>query len=326
MAFDSADPSDAGHGGIKVVAVALVGVGALAAAAALLQWVWWNGGETSGPEHPLAFVALEVDRDELRSERNDRYGTARESIPEEKLEDVVSVMGKLNELQFPPKGNSGDQKKLAEKLSIEANEVVPHTGYDGFVAAGEGLFERCDAGLKGLLSAVRSDEISMEKARRDPPVETFGQYRKNCGPFLPTLLDRGLVEPSGEWSDPVELSRTIAGILQRLRWATMVDGGRQAIQHLTPYETRLLMRWRIETDAYPLKKRREYVDLLERNDSLLENYDRTLARAKLAYAGRRLERARSILEEAADAAEGAHPYRRELEWLEEAIDRAEGES
>jgi len=286
--------------------------------AGLGYWGWSSADQTgeSGGEL-LKFEPIRVDREKLRSEREEKYGELRDSLPEDATSEVVSLMEKLNAMQFPPPGDESNQSELAEKLSVRAdNDVVPHTGSSGFVAAGEPLFERCDEGLESLLGAVRDGELPMDEARTNPPPEAYQQYRRACGPFLDTLRERKLVDETGTWSDPEPLSRAVAGILQRLRWATIVDAGRQALEQLTPYETRLLMRWRIESGAYPLEKRREYLDLVARNEGLLPGYDPTLARATLAYQDRDLEKALSTLKNAARRApDGKESYRPKIESL-----------
>ena len=290
--------------------------------AAVIGFAVW-GSSTSGEpgaEHPLAFAPIQVDQDRLSRARDTQYREARKALESSPAKELVGLVRQLNALQFG--GETAEQRKLARRISYTANDVIPITGYDSFIAAGEPTFERCATGLDTLLSDLRTGDIGLEQAKTDPPADTYAAYRRNCGNLLPTLIERNLVDASGHWTEPVDLTRTIVDILQRYRWADIIRSRRPPLQQLTDYERRLLTRWRIESsDAYPLEQRRAYLSTLEDNPDLMPDYDITLARAKLAYAANNLERAHEILKShAGEQSHGGGRYGRALHWLEKRLD------
>lgn len=267
-------------------------------------------------DHPFAFAPLEIDDDKLERQRKAKFGRAREALDRGELESFFDLVRELNRSQFRA-DDASEQRDLGRTLAFRAENIIESTGYDAFVAAGEPLFEDCLEGLDRLLEAMRSGALEVEQARDEPPASEFEGYRDSCGNVLPTLLDRGLVEPSGAWAPPEHRSRVLADLLQRLRWASLNRNTRRPLVQLTDYGRRILMRWRIESEAYPVQKRLEYLAQLEKDSGLLDDYDSTLARAKLAYLVQGAQPAAEILTEALEQSDSDHPdYRRRLEWLQ----------
>ena len=290
-------------------------------------WLATYEKEEPKPDHPMAFVPLTVDHDRLEAERNRKYGEAREALEAEPATKYVDLVRKMNRAHFSSTG-SGKLRKLGRKLSYMANEIIPRTGYDAFVAAGDPVFEECATGLERLLDAVRSGSIDLETAKSKPDAETFAAYRDNCGNLLPTLVKRNLVDAKGEWAPPADVSKAVFDLLQRYRWATIIRSRRPALLQLTEYGRLVLMRWRIESpDAYGMSKRRSFAQRLVDDPDILPDYDATLAKAKLAYEQGELERSAEILRNAATSdADQGHGYESKITWLEDQLrpDRSRG--
>ncbi len=283
-------------------------------------WLMAFSESAGGPEHPLAFPTIEIDQKRLDGERDDKYGEARSNLEQSPPEEFLKVVRKVNRQQFID--DAAKRRKTAERLSYLANEVIPTTGYKGFMAAGQPVFDECRKGLEDLLEAVRSGDLELSEAKSDPAPEQFGLYRTNCGGLLPTLLERGLVDQDGYWAQPVELSKTIFEILQRLRWANIIHSRRPPMMQLTDYERELLMRWRIEDpDAYGREKKEEFLKRTERNPEPYPNYDAPLNRAKIAYQAGDLQTAADILKKQIRGdSDDTRKYREALEWLEQQIE------
>jgi hypothetical protein len=282
----------------------------------LLFWLMAFSDSSDGPEHPLAFPAIDIDQKRLDGERTEKYAEARSNLEKSPPEEFLEVVRKVNRQQFT--NDVAKRRETAERLSYLANEVIPKTGYEGFMAAGQPVFDKCRKGLEELLEAVRSGELELSEARSDPAPGQFGRYRTNCGRLLPTLIERGLVDQQGYWTKPVELSQTIFDILQRLRWANIIHSRRPPMMQLTEYERELLMRWRIEDpDAYGRDKKEEFLKRTERNPEPYPSYDVPLTRAKIAYQTGDLQTAAEILKKQLREDSGdTSDYREALEWLE----------
>lgn len=297
---------------------ATVLVGGLLTLAAGFAFFWVLTSEPPlEPEadHPFAFAPLEIDEEKLERQRKAKFGRAREALDRAELGSFFDLVRELNRGQFPP-DDASEQRDLGRTLAYRAENIIESTGYDAFVAAGEPLFEDCLEGVDRLLEAVRSGALEIEQARDEPPASEFEGYRDSCGNFLPTLLDRRLVEDSGAWASPEDRSRILADLLQRLRWASLNRNTRRPLVQLTDYGRRILMRWRIESEAYPVQKRLEYLAELDEDPGLVDDYDSTLARAKLAYLVQGPQPAAEILTEALEQSDSDHPdYRRRLDWL-----------
>lgn len=290
----------------------------------ILFWLMAFSDSAGGPEHPLAFPPIEIDQTRLHGEREDKYGEARSNLDKSSPEEFLKVVRKVNRQQFID--DAAKRRKTAERLSYLANEVIPTTGYEGFMAAGQPVFEKCRKGLDDLLEAVRSGDLELTEAKSDPAPGQYGVYRTNCGRLLPTLLERELVDQEGYWRQPVELSKTIFEILQRLRWANIIHSRRPPMMQLTDYERELLMRWRIENpDAYGREKKEEFLKRTERNPEPYPNYDVPLTRAKITYQSGDLQTAVDILQKQLRSDSGnTREYRKALEWLEGQIEVENG--
>jgi hypothetical protein len=297
------------------------------ALAGLFYWAVTGGEAEQEPPEPMEFAPIEIDEDRLDRVRAKKYGEARKALTANPADALLSAARRLNDLQFD-ETREGRQKlqKLARKISYMANDVIPRTGYDGYIAAGEPMFSACQQGLDELLSAIASGSIPFEKASTNPPADRFETYRNNCGPILPLLEKRRIVTREGEWRQPADRYRTITQILQRFRWATTIRDRRPALMQLTDYERRLLMRWRIEDpEAYPAEKRRSFLARIEREEGLVEDYDTALARATLAWQLDDRERAAKLLRKALrEHPDRSKHYEWRIRWIEDQMTGSEG--
>lgn len=299
--------------------------------------IFWAQSQRAGPseseyaaprvesgEHPLAFPPLRIDEGRLADSRREKYGEAREALkragePHRKL---IGLVRQANAAQF---GNSEiPAQALTAQISATANEVIPYTTYDGFPAAGRPVFEACREGLSALQEALGSGDLTPKQAREHPEGPEFDSYRQNCGQLYGTLVDRGLMEERGRWSEPVSLQRDLFEILQRYRWAHIIRSRRQPHLQLTEYERRLFFRWRIEDpEAFPQPKRQEFLSRVREDPSLIPDYDVPMAAARLAWGTGRPEEAADVLRSGIEAhPQRAERYRRALTWLKT---KAEGE-
>ncbi|MBA2662956.1 MAG: hypothetical protein H0U74_11715 [Bradymonadaceae bacterium] len=233
---------------------------------------------------PLLFAPLEVDARQLAIERDRHHGEARLDAVGEDLAHLHQIVRKANLSQFPSADEQAppDALQMQAELVFAADEVLPATGVRGFIAAGEPIFEACNEGLEQLLQALRLANLPLAEARTNPPHRRFQKYRENCGNALPSLLEHGLVSATGQWLKPY--GPAIFEILNRFRWAHIAHARLPARLQLSPYEYRLMMRWRIEDpDAFPLQARREF---LSQATELFPDYDSALAEALLDVEGK----------------------------------------
>lgn len=249
-------------------------------------------------EDDIVFEPLQVDRDRLLEERKERASDVQPERAGDDLERLRESARQANEMSFQS-STKVERETLNEKLSVYANQIMPAYGYDGFVYSAEPLFIECGKGLEELLDAVQRGQISIDDANQDLPEDTFERYRKNCGNVLPMLVEQGLVTEEGEWS--VEAGPAIFDVLNRYRWAHIIDDRRRAIMQLTPYEREILMRWRIEdAEAFDNAERWRF---LEQARGLLDDYNVAWAAGVLSMRDGNLEQALDYFQKAADAGE-----------------------
>jgi hypothetical protein len=286
--------------------------------------IFWSRRPPERQRSPLAFPPLEIDRAELKRQRADRYGEARKTIRgTDQLSRLHEVVRRANERQFTSHPKSNDEEETKTRRELRANikqashDVITLTGYDGYIASGEPIFEACRGGLERLLEAIRSGRISLERARTRPDAERFEAYRRNCGQLLPRLLELGLVDDGGRWASPPDRSREILEILQRYRWAFNISNSRRPLLQLTPYERELLFKYRIRNaEGFEIGDRRRFIEQIASDPGLLPEYDVHLARARLAYESNGPQAAREALKRGIEAGDGdIERYRRLLEWL-----------
>jgi hypothetical protein len=275
--------------------------------------------------HPLAFPPLPANPQTLEGARADKYGEARQTLEQnaeaaEVQQKLIDLVREANRKQFSAgeSGSDEERKRLSRRISVAANEVIRHLSYDTFPAAGRPVYTACRRGLAALLEAVRSGDIDFGAAETEAPASDFDTYRSNCGMLLPVLSNRGLVLENGEWAEPVEQSKTIFSVLQRVRWAHMTHDRRPFLLQLTPEERALYLRWRIESPrAFSMVDRQHFLSQLAADKGLLPDYDVQLAWARLEWAAGRADAAEKRLEDALDGAtpEARERYRRALDWL-----------
>lgn len=293
---------------------------------------WAMMGESPPTEAPepaesslLEFPPLEFDVQALKRQRAEKYDGAREALQSDAarkdVDELHELVRRANKLQFQDASVDGSGEKLTKKISVTANRVVTYTGFEGFVAAGGSLYSKCQNGLTGLLRAIRGGGLALKEAKETPPRQRFGDYRANCGRVLPMLLNRGLVVADGRWAEPAAQHRRLFDLLQRYRWASIISDRKPPLEQLTEEGRRVIMRWRIESDAYPLEARRRFLERVAQSSSLLPDYDTVVARARLEVAagnlGEAVSHLRSVLQ--SEDPKDADRYRRMLRVLESRI-------
>lgn len=251
----------------------------------------WTDEEIAQIRSGIQFPPLRVDETRLAAARADHYVVADLQLYADSVEELRALARRANLTQFPPHDpdNIIDHRELEHRLIFAADEVVPAAGVRGFMSVGEPIFERCNRGLRDLLSAIRRNELPLTQAVEDPPADRFYLYRENCGNLLPILIERHLVGADGQWQRTY--SQVIVDLIQRYRWADLLHTRYPTHQQMAPYELELFFRWRIEDpDAFTVVERRRH---LQSARSVLDEteYDYALARARLDAANGDLERA-----------------------------------
>jgi hypothetical protein len=240
---------------------------------------WRVGGQIGISEADFAFEPIAIDLQKLEAQREEKFKTVHLDRAPRRWKTLLETARDANRIQFATAASPMEASTLRGKLRFHANEVIPATGYDGFVAATQPLRQECLAGLEELLAALRSGELSMEQARKNPPANQFSRYRDNCGKMLPMLVEHGLVTPEGNWSS--DDAPIIVDILSRFRWAHIIANQRSPWRQLTPYEAKIFSRWRIEqARGYSLAKRLEFVEEI---GQIFPNYPTEYARGVLAF-------------------------------------------
>ncbi|MFW5966571.1 MAG: hypothetical protein ACOCV2_03585 [Persicimonas sp.] len=266
-------------------------------------------------EEDLTFDGdLDIDADRLERQYRETYGDIDLERVEEDWQALLDVGQRANEAQFEETSTS-DRNELSVELKLLGHQVVPTTGYDGFVVSGEPLFEGCHEGLETLLKDIQSGDIDLETAREDPPKDAYDKYRKNCGNLLPHLLDRGLVTEEGEWG--FEGAKTMVQILHRYRWAHIIYNEKRPRAQLTPYEVELMDRWRLElAEGLSEEDRRRSLERLDKGNA---DYEVDYARAILAYESGDYEEALEQFEKLAEEKPGKH-YEAYADFVREKIE------
>ncbi|MGM0558420.1 MAG: hypothetical protein ACQEVA_18695 [Myxococcota bacterium] len=249
-------------------------------------------------EEDITFEPIRVETDRLLAERKERSAEIEPDRAGKDLERLRETARKANEMSFGSPSRL-DQQETQKRLSIYANQIIPAYSYDGFIYSAEPLFIECGKGLESLLEAIRRGQITVERARENPPADTFESYRENCGNVLPILIEQGLVTRDGEWTS--ESGPAIFDVLNRYRWAHVIDDRRKAMTQLTPYEQEILMRWRIEdARAFELADRWRFLDQAR---ELVPSYEVNWAAGVLSLRENNLEQALDYFEKAAAANE-----------------------
>lgn len=279
-----------------------------------------GGGETvseeSGPEQSYRFRAMTIDRARLAAARDQRQGEAHLERAPQEIARLQELVREANLMQFPadPPLTGEAVDKIEREIIYAANEVIPATGFPGFVTAGESMFEACLQGLEELLLAVRRGNVEMERARQDPPTPRFKTYRENCGNALDILIEHGLVTPEGRWRQAH--GPTIFELLMRFRWAHMIHTHMAARVQLPRYEYELLLRWRVEDPyAFPASQRRIFLQELA---TMLPDYDTALAEARIDAEGKEWPEIIRIFEQLTENYPGNRQYRGILEAVKKA--------
>jgi hypothetical protein len=246
------------------------------------------------------FKPLKVDTERLLAERKERSSEIAPNRAGKDLQRLRETARQANEMSFGSPTRL-EQQETTKKLSIYANQIMPAYGYDGFIYSAEPLFIECGKGLESMLGAIRRGQITVEQATEGPPAETFENYRQNCGNVLPILIEQGLITTEGEWT--TDAGPAIFDVLNRYRWAHIIDDRRKAMTQLTPYEQEILMRWRIEdAEAFDMEERWRFLD---QTRNLVPNYEVNWAAGVLSLRESNLDQALEYFQKAADANE--HP-------------------
>jgi hypothetical protein len=257
---------------------------------------WRIGPGKPVTEKNFQFAELEVERQKLASQRQQKYADADLQSVQAEWQELIAAAREANLAQFGG-ATEEEQLTLSTKVRVWANEVLLGSGFGSFAVAGEPLFRECDAGLDELLGAVQRGELTIEDAKHNPPADTYSAYRANCGKLLPTLVERGLVSEDGEWS--TKDAPLIVDILSRYRWAHIIHDQKDPWAQLTREGARGFARWRVEqASGYTLAQRRNFLDKLVMQ---FPDYNATFTAGVLAYQAEDYDTALTHFEKLAEA-------------------------
>lgn len=252
----SGDKPGAGSGRLDPVLLIVF----LVCALALGGLVMWRANTSRAiSAQDFKFAPLKVDEQKLRLEREERYASVRLDKVEENWAKLIEAARQANEAQFGEPKTKEEVELLTNALRFWASEVIPATGYDGFVAAGQPLRDACEEALAEVLKALKSGELQPEALKEQLSEEKYAKYRQNCGDMMDYLLKRGLVDPSGQWA--FKSAPFFADLSARFLWAQIIEDQRSPWAQLTPYEAELFARWRVEqAEGFSLRRRRAYLE------------------------------------------------------------------
>lgn len=197
-----------------------------------------------------------VDPNRLAQARAKHYPEVDLSIVAEPLDELYEVSRQANEMQF----GSADAKTAHDNqvvMAHAANAVITKVGIEGFVPAGQKMFDECASAFDKLLGAIQAGSVTVEQARTDPG-DAHQSYRSMCGNALGPLIDSGVVTKEGKWADPVS-GPHVFDIMNRFRWAATLDLRKPPSQQLAPYEYEVLTLWRASISNVPPAKRIQWV-------------------------------------------------------------------
>lgn len=264
-----------GPGGSNTTLLIAFGVCALLAAG---LGFWRLPGPHTISAASFEFQALDIDPKRLQAERDEKFKSVRLDQVSQDWARFVETARALNQFDFSDP-NGPERAATLEKLSYYSNEIIPATGFEGFVAATQPLRDACAQGLETLREALGAKKIDLQLALEDPPPAQFAPYRDNCGNQLAMLIERGLLSKTGAWTS--KDAPRIADILARYRWAHLLQDQYSPWLLLTPYEVEIFARWRVEhATGYSLDKRLAFLAEIE---ELLPDYNVDFARGVLAY-------------------------------------------
>lgn len=230
------------------------------------------------------FEQVRVDRQRLEQQRQDKYSEVRLQGAQAEWQQLVETARQLNRAHFGGL-DSTEQAELGAKLRFFAEELIPATGLEGFVVSGEPLFRECALGLEEVLQAIRDDKLTHKEAVSGPPAGAYQTYRDNCGNLLPVLVERGLVDDDGQWT--FEDAPIIADLLNRYRWAQIIQDQSKPWTQMTRYGGLLFARWRVEHTRHTHRGlRNQHLQTLAR---YFPNHDTRFARGVFAYEDGELE-------------------------------------
>ncbi len=207
-------------------------------------------------DESFAIVPPQVDAERLAADRAKHYGAVDFDAIAKPLAELEKSVRAANNLQFGALDAQGAHDLQIMTLH-QANDVITKSGIEGFIPSGANMYKACAAEFEKLLAAVRSQKLTADQAEKDPGDE-FAEYRSQCGNAFGPLVKSGVIKASGEWSDPVS-GPLVFDIMNRFRWATVLDMRLPPSQQLSPYEYEVLTRWRASIRAVPVAKRLEWV-------------------------------------------------------------------
>ena len=197
-----------------------------------------------------------VDAEALRQARAAHYPKVDVAAAQAEIDALMQAVHAANAMQF----GAPDGKAIHDAQIVtvhKATDVVAKIGMDAFVVAGEPLFAGCAESFSALQRAVKSGGVTQEAAAADPG-DDHAQYRKTCGNAWEPLVRSGVLQANGDWSDAVS-GPLVFDIMNRFRWAAILDLHKPPWHQLSPYEFEILTRWRAAMTAVPIERRVQWV-------------------------------------------------------------------
>ncbi len=206
------------------------------------------------------FGKLEIQSDKLDRERTSMQ--AKVSADNAQLvTDLQVAVRAANLAQLGGSKMSNPQHEIAVQFAADEAAVAIPDGYKNFVSLGDDLFHECLTAFAGVQSALASASVTFD-ALSTSVQPGFEVYAETCGNALPMLKQVGIVDEKGQWIDP-DSGPYMLELLNRLRFANIINLRKKPTLSLGDYERDILYRWRVTNPAIPVLDRMKYIDAAE---------------------------------------------------------------
>lgn len=240
------------------------------------------------------FEKIRIDTARLDRERQKLAVDA--SRAAQKVADLQNAVRAANLAQFGVSTLSPQQHEAAVQFTADEAAVAFPEGYDRFVSLGDDLYHTCLSALGRLQDELKAGKVTYEQAAT-AVVPGHEVYAETCGNALKPLTDLGLVDEKGQWVDPTN-GPVILEILNRLRFAHIIELRKSPTSLLTPYEREILYTWRASNPKISAVERLKYLDQAERE---IRGFPADELRGKLFFQSGDLQKAKEAYERACAA-------------------------
>lgn len=156
---------------------------------------------------------------------------------------------------------SAEQHGVAVKFAADDLAVAVPNGYDAFVSFGDNMFHTCLSAMQRLQEDLAAGKVTLEAATSGV-VAGHEVYAESCGNAIKPLQAAGVLDERGLWVD-AQNGPQVFDILNRLRFAHILELRKRPTLLLTDYERDVLYRWRASNAAIPAVERLKHIEQAE---------------------------------------------------------------